>query len=242
MLGAMKVDILIPSMDNRRYLAPCVQSMLQWTTAAEYRILVVNNGQPGSCEWVLSPKVDVLEAGGNRGWTGGLALGLAHTDAPAVLFLNDDTLMLPSSPDWLAKLVSLLDQPGVGAVGPATNCAIGAQSIFAETDHTLLRVPFLVGFCLLVKRDVLAAVGGVDASLPGGDDIDLSIRLRLYPALLLVDRTVFVYHHGFVTGTRVHGPAHIAGGWNSRMYSETVHAALLAKHGHEGLRLVGWEG
>jgi O-antigen biosynthesis protein len=236
----MQVDIIIPTMDNRAYLEPCVRSLLTWPAGVSFRVIVVNNGQPGSIDWLDEPLVDVVEASGNLGWTAGLALGLTRSSAEVVCFLNDDTLILPGSFDWLEQLVDHLEAAHVGAVGPATNCAIGVQSIFTDTHGLMIEAPFLVGFCLLMKRDVLDRVGGVDTSLPGGDDIDLSIRLRKNSLSLLVDRSVFVYHHGFKTGERVYGPASRTFGWNSREYSTAVQQALLEKHGPDGLRLIGW--
>ena len=54
----------------------------------------------------------------------------------------------------------------------------GAQNIFLQQPSSMTYVPFLIGFFVLLERAALDAVGGVDATLPGGDDLDLSIRLR----------------------------------------------------------------
>lgn len=234
------IDILIPTMDNRSYLQGCIDSIVQETKGIDYRILVINNGMPGSLRWAVGPQVAVLDAGRNTGWTGGLQLGISATEADTVLFMNDDTIIPPHMGEWLVLLSSHLADPLVGAVGPATNLAIGAQGRVDTHAPLVSTVPFLVGFCMLVRRKALEDAGGVDPSLPGGDDIDLSIRLRRKLYTLVVDRRAFVYHFGFVTGTRVYGPAHMPGGWNSREYSTAVWEALERKHGIEGLRLVGW--
>ena len=235
------IDILIPTMDNRPYLEPCLRSILGETRRSDYQITVINNGPPGSLEWLAHSTVQWLEPGKNLGWTGGLQLGLSLTKGDTVLFLNDDTLIPPGAHEWLTLLSSNLENPDVGAVGPATNLAIGTQGRVAIDGPLVAPAPFLVGFCFLVRRQALVSAGGVDPSLPGGDDIDLSIRLRKKHWVLLVDKRVFVYHHGFVTGNRVYGPAHVPGGWNSREYGKAVTDALLAKHGPDGLRLIGWE-
>lgn len=234
------IDILIPTMDNRSYLQGCIDSILRETKGVDYRITVINNGKAGSVGWLDDPAIQVLEAYENLGWTGGLQMGLDHTVGDTVLFLNDDTIIPPHMGEWLTLLSSHLADPLVGAVGPATNLAIGAQGRVDTHAPLVSTVPFLVGFCMLVRRKALEDAGGVDPSLPGGDDIDLSIRLRRKLYTLVVDRRAFVYHFGFATGTRVYGPAHMPGGWNSREYSTAVWEALERKHGIEGLRLVGW--
>lgn len=216
-----------------------MRSITAWTRGIAYRVLVINNGVPASCSWIDHPLVDVLEAEGNLGWTGGLALGLDHCDEEFVCFLNDDTLIVPSERYWLKKLHAHFSQEEIGAVGPASNCTSGIQSIFQIDVDLVSQAPLLVGFCMLVRRQALDECGGVDPSLPGGDDIDLSIRLRQKNYSLLCDRSVFVYHHGFITGRKVYGPQHMPGGWNSREYAGAAMLALLAKHGAAGLELVG---
>ena len=235
----MSVDILIPTLDNRPYLEPCLRSIRHVYAGAAARVVVINNGEPGSLYWLPPSLAEVIEAGENRGWIGGLALGLEHTAAPYVLFLNDDTLIPPCSAGWLAILMAHARRSYVGAVGPSSNCCSGPQSIWAIDVPDAGEVPFLTGFCMLLRRDALMSAGGVDPSLPGGDDIDLCIRLRKNSWALWMDKSVFVYHHGFVTGTRMHGPAGISGGWNSPEYAKRTMDALVRKHGSEAVLRIG---
>ena len=225
------IGIIIPSFGNRQYLEPCLASIARETQDACYHILVVNNGAEGSCDYAKSDWCTVAEAEGNRGWEGGLELGLQLMGDPYVLFLNDDTLILPSQCRWLGKLVSAFDDPAVGAVGPTSNVVAGAQSTTWQTTHPRPEVRFLIGFCMLVRRSALDLVGGIDSSLPGGDDIDLSIRLRQAGYTLICDRNVFVYHYGYTTGTRVFGDASQPDGWNSAAMTTRTVEALRKKHG-----------
>ena len=48
---------------------------------------------------------------------------------------------------------------------------------------------------------------------------------------LLCDRTVFIYHHGFKTGERLHGASNVSNGWNSYEMMEKTNRAIIAKHG-----------
>ena len=90
---------------------------------------------------------------------------------------------------------------------------------------------FLIGYCILVRREALDKAGGVQDMEHGGDDIDLSIRLRKAGYILVSRRTEFVYHHGFQTGERVHGKPNQANGWNSREMIENTNMELIRKHG-----------
>lgn len=224
------VAIIIPTMDNRAFLAPCLTSLKGNTSGVRYRVYVVNNGAPDSCARI-GPRRQVLQAGGNIGWERALQLGLSHSRAPLVLFLNDDTLFLRSQRHWLARLVADLDDPSVAAAGPSSNLVAGPQSTTVQLPAPRYQARYLIGFCLLVRRSALDEVGGIDTTLPGGDDIDLSIRLRAAGYTLVCDRRSFVYHYGFRTGTRVHGGPDVAGGWNSQEMISATANALIAKHG-----------
>jgi O-antigen biosynthesis protein len=225
------VAIIIPTMDNRAYLEPCLLSLADNTRDVKYQIYVVNNGAPGSCDGLYAPHTIGLDTGGNIGWERGLQRGLDMSNSPLVLFLNDDTLFLHTQQNWLAHLVNDLDDPTVAAAGPSSNMVAGSQSITQQLLEPRYLARYLIGFCLLVRRSTLDAVGGIDTTLPGGDDIDLSIRFRVAGYKLVCDRQSFVYHYGFRTGERVHGGPSVPGGWNSQQMIAATANALIAKHG-----------
>jgi GT2 family glycosyltransferase len=228
----MNADIIIPTWNNLTYLIPCVGSILQNTVSDPFRIIVVNNGEPEHSKcFKEDPRLKILQQTENVGWERGLVAGLKVSDAPFVLFMNDDTFIPASSSDWLTRLLSHFDEPDCAAVGPSSNVVMGKQNIFAPVPENLIRAKFLIGFCEAVRRADLDAVGGIDESLPGGDDLDLSIRLRDLGKRLLIDRNVFVYHHGFKTGERVEGGPNQTGGWNSIDKIERTNHALIRKHG-----------
>lgn len=228
-----EVAIIVPTMDNRAFLEPMLASLLENTMGINYHVYVVNNGAPDSCDWIEDSPIGVLQGGGNVGWERGLQLGLDISGAPLVLFLNDDTLFLRTQRDWLARLVADLDDPTVAAAGPSSNTVAGPQSTTQQLPAPRYRARYLIGFCLLVRRSALDQVGGIDTTLPGGDDIDLSIRLRQAGYTLVCDRRSFVYHYGFRTGERVHGDRTVPGGWNSPQMIAATRDTLIAKHGEQ---------
>lgn len=223
------IDLLIPTWNNNEYLIPCLNSL---SGEEDIQVFVVNNGDAENMEGVEQKNVTVLQQSMNLGWEGGLKKGLEASKSELVVFLNDDTYTPRSSHGWMSRLrLHFLDSK-VGAVGPSTNVVMGAQQIFAPIDHenTVFKVKFLIGFCMMVRRSALEEAGGVDDRLSGGDDFDLSIRLRKAGYDLLVDRNEFVYHHGFKTGERIHGNA-ASGGWNSMDMIERTNFGLINKHG-----------
>ncbi len=228
-------DIIIPTWNNLTYLGQCLNSILMHTQGREMiRIIVVNNGDPEIEKYVTKhPLIKFVQADKNLGWEGGLKLGLEHSNAPFVCFMNDDAYVPFSSHLWAARCLSEFKNKNVAAVGPTSNVVRGAQNIFLDQfgGYHSPYASFLIGFCVFIRRSDLDAAGGIDETLPGGDDFDLSIRLRKLGKKLVICRDVFVFHHGFKTGERVKGTADKPGGWNSREMTENTNIALIRKHG-----------
>jgi GT2 family glycosyltransferase/SAM-dependent methyltransferase len=227
------IGIIIPTWNNNQYLIPCLTSILSpLATEDLVHVYVVNNGDVHNMDAISHPRVTILQQKDNLGWEGGLKKGLEASKEEFVMFMNDDTYIPLTSNRWTNYLIDHFKYPQVAAVGPSSNCVMGVQNIFSDLpiQQDIVKVNFLIGFCMMVRRSALEVVGGVDDSLPGGDDLDLSIRFRKAGYILLADRNVFVYHHGFKTGERVKGGAEIPGGWNSVQMMERSNFALMEKH------------
>lgn len=227
------VTIIVPSWDNPEYLRPCITSLLRnQATPGLFEILVINNGHPNSCDYLKGVKqVKLINAGRNLGWEGGIDLGLKNSTSPFVCFFNDDAYIPQSSRLWLNQLLQHFKNPQVGAVGPSSGVVMGAQNIFADIPYITFKSTFIIGFCALIRRSAFEKIGGMDFELPGGDDLDWSIRLRKAGYDVMIDRSVFVYHHGFKTGERVYGNPNSPSGWNSFEKTEKTNLALIKKHG-----------
>jgi GT2 family glycosyltransferase len=232
-----EVSIIIPTYNNPEFLVPCVQSIVNTEVLVNndpaMELIIINNGeQPITYP---HPAIKVLNPGRNLGWEGGLKLGLQHSKAPFVVFQNDDTFIPAACKYLYAYLHSELDaDPQVGAIGPETTTAAGRQSIFNSlAPLELTQTTFLIFFTVMIRRSALEEVGGVDETLPGGDDIDLSIRLRQAGYKLLIHPEAFLIHHAFKTGPRLRGDETVRGGWNSREMTDETNRALIRKHGFQ---------
>src|SRR3989304_4448654 len=232
------VDIIIPTYDNYNQLNDCLQSIAMSRICHPVHVIIVNNGT-SKLDMLIEKdsnfSMEVIETGSNLGWIGGLREGLKHSTSKYVLFANDDIFIPRSSIKWLSEMVRTLDiYPFVGAVGPASNVVMGVQNIWNGMPSPMHDTTFLIGFCILIRREALDSSGGVQDMEFGGDDLDLSIRLRKAGYTLLVRRDIFVYYHGFQTGNRVHGDHTTFNGWNSRNMKDNVNMQLIRRHGFLG--------
>jgi hypothetical protein len=227
------IDIIIPTWNNPEFLNPCVYSIAQTGVLNDMaRLIIVNNGKQDMAEFEGHPNIVVLNAGENLGWEGGLKLGLENSKAPYVVFQNDDTFLPQASVNFYQRLLLRFSNENVAAVGPATTVAAGLQSIYhPASPRTPTEASYLIFFCVMVRRAHLDAIGGIDVTLPGGDDFDMSMRLRQAGYNVVIDPSAFIIHHGFKSGTRLRGDHTTKGGWNSAEMSERTNQALIRKHG-----------
>lgn len=222
------VDVVIPTWKNRYWLRRCLESFAENDFPEVSRIYVVDNGSDFNL-WEYDIPLHVLTPGENLGWTGGLDFALKQSQAPFVLFMNDDA-EFERKRDGLARMLRHFNDESVAAVGPATGMCMGRQAVEGpDIEDTNV----LVGFCMLVRRSALIEVGGVLLDWDLGDDIDLCIRFRDAGKRMVIDRRTFVYHHAFKTGLRVYGEPKKPGGWNSIEMVSATTQRLILKHGAE---------
>lgn len=223
------VSILVCTWNNPQQLMPMLQSLIRTNpTAGLFHIYVINNGEKESVDFARqNPLVTVIDCPENLGWEGGLIEGMKHAKGEYILLCNDDVHFISANRYWLHVLLNEMGNPKVGAVGPSSNVVMGPQNIFHDMQAHCFEVPYLIGFCMLVRRFALDLAGGIqETDGQGGDDVDLSIRLRKAGYTLLVNRESFVYHHGFGSGPRKHGAY-----YNSAEMTEKTNHFLIRKHG-----------
>lgn len=230
------VDLILVTMDNAHVFEACLRSILSFTSEP-FRLIIVNNGKPETL--VIPggyPYVQVVQMPENKGWMGGVNAGieaaLLNTDSEFVCWMNDDVQILDHDYGWLTKMIHAFHyvggDKGIGAVGPMSNRVMGYQNSGYIGLPPVFEATRLSGMCFLTKKEIVREIGVLDETLPGGDDLDYSIRLRKAGYRLAVARRSFMLHHQGVTGRKVHGS-----NWDSVSFTEDLNNALIKKHGFE---------
>lgn len=214
------VSIVIPTLNQLRYTMMCLDSIFRFTTVPFEVILVDNGSTDGTREYLEHvqhqlPNVRAIFNSTNTGFSHASNQGIFVSRGKYVVLLNNDTLVTKG---WAQRLVTASNShPKVGLVGPMSNYVSGVQLVPNFPDISLDQLPEysenfarnhagqyvevtrLVGFCLLIKREVLVNTGILDEfTFPIGnfEDDDFCLRARLAGYRLLMARNVFIYHFG----------------------------------------------
>lgn len=203
----------------------CLSSVVRFTTEP-YELILVDDGSDEAtkdylAEFAASQRALCIRNETARGYTVAANTGLRAATGEAVVLLNSDTIV---TSHWVDRLMQCAESDEtIGMVGPLSNtaswqsvpavsengdwaanplpqdCSVEemAAAVAAHSGRTYPRIDFLNGFCLLIKRALLDAIGLFDEPHFGrgyGEENDYSVRARAAGFSLAVADDVYVYH------------------------------------------------
>ncbi len=201
----------------------CLESIERCTPLPHELIIVDNGSTDGTVDYLREyaaahSNTRVIANSTNRGFAAGNNQGLALARGNNILLLNNDTVVPPG---WLERMLSVFDRhPEAGLVGPMSNYVSGPQLIPGISYHGLPEMEAfaarwsaenagqviqsevrLVAFCLLVRRQVIEKIGGLDERFGSGnfEDDDFCIRAALFGYGAMIAKDAFVHHTGSQT-------------------------------------------
>lgn len=221
------LTIAIPTWHNARQLSDCLSTLINYTKFP-FKVLVIDNGldevmEKSSKAW--PDNVEYVAPKENLGWIGGINLGLELCDTPLFCMMNDDVMFLPSNTGFWQELTSHFLDDTVGIVGPSSDFIAGTQTITCITP-LCFNTSAIMGVCIVTKTEFLREIGGLDETLPGGDDFDLCARVEKAGKIVRVDKRAFLHHIGQQSGRKKQGAY-----YDSLEHQEEVKNAIAAKHG-----------
>lgn len=211
-----KTAIVILSYNDCELLKGCIESIRRHNLQSSYEIIVVDNASTDtSPAWLKQQKdIRLLCNTENKGFPAGCNQGVKLSSPDAdIFFLNSDTVVYQNSIFNLR--MALYADETVGAAGSVTNCAGNRQQIkcpcttdeefenFARQINTNWEQIYgarlyLIGFAMLVKREVLDAIGLFDVRFSPGqfEDNDMGLRIAQAGKRCLLCMNSFIRHYG----------------------------------------------
>lgn len=222
MLEVHPVSIVILSYNIKDIMQGCIESIRNTCPKEAYELVVVDNASTdGVAEWLREQKDLVLQCNAeNRGFAAGCNQGIEMA-APEndIMLLNNDTIVPENALFWLR--MGLYERKTVGAVGPITNYASNNQALAQQYDsieeylnlsrqicvpleHPYENKIWLMGFAMIVKREAVDQVGGLDTRYEWGnyEDDDYGLKLTQAGYELLLCHNSFIYHYGSMNMTK----------------------------------------
>lgn len=211
----MKTSIVIITYNNIEYTKQCIESIRNHTEKESYEIIVVdNNSIDGTIDWLKSNNdINCIFNKENKGFPAACNQGIKFCSNNDILLLNNDVIV---TPNWLFNLNKCLySSLDIGAVGAITNNSSYYQFIPVSYKSKEEMIDFakknnisdpskweerlkLIGFCMLIKREVIDKIGLLDEEFyPGNyEDDDYCLRIRQKGYRLLLCRDSYVHHFG----------------------------------------------
>lgn len=216
--GIRFTSIILLTYNKLEYTKICIESIRKFTPKGKYEIIVVdNNSNDGTVDWLKNQEdLKVIYNDYNAGFPSGCNQGIKISSGDSILLLNNDTVV---TPNWLNILdETLYSNDKIGAVGSITNSCSNGQAINVNYNNIDEMINFsksintynenlhefklwLVGFCFLIKKNILDEVGYLDEIFTPGnfEDNDLSFRILEKGYSLVLCRDSFIHHYGSVS-------------------------------------------
>ena len=204
---APSVEVLVPTRDQRKLLARCMDGVLNRTDYPNLRVRIIDNDSrdPEVLELLarlaLDPRVSLRHAPGAFNFSRIINQAARESDAQLLCVLNDDVVTL--EPGWLHEMVSQALRPEIGAVGAMlqfpdgsvqhAGVVTGVGGVAGHVHYrlqagdiaacpelaTLRNYSVVTAACMVMTRERFQGVGGFDEGLPVCyNDVDICLRLR----------------------------------------------------------------
>ncbi|WP_299585349.1 glycosyltransferase family 2 protein [uncultured Microbulbifer sp.] len=219
------VSLLIPTRDMLSMLRQCIDSILEKTTYRNYEILVLDNQSVESetLEYLAKlktlPNVRVIKYDAPFNYSAINNFGVQHARGEIIGLVNNDTEV--ASPDWLMEMVGHAIRSEIGCVGAKLHygdgriqhagvvIGLGGLAGHAHKFYHHHAVGYrnrlictqnfsaVTAACLLVRKSIFEAVGGLDEKhfAVAFNDVDFCLKVKAAGYRNLWTPWAEMYHH-----------------------------------------------
>jgi glycosyltransferase involved in cell wall biosynthesis len=187
--AAPAVSVIIPCYNQAIFLGEAIESVLG-QTCRSFEVIVIDDGSPDDTQAVAAryPEVRYLRQP-NRGMCPARHLGVDHSSAPNLVFLDADDRLMPDALE--TGLAALAEHPEcafvygsfhrISSKGARTKTANPPRKLTGHYQH-FLRRNFVSPASIMFRRAVFEEVGRFDSSVDVCADYDIYLRIaRSYP-------------------------------------------------------------
>lgn len=211
-------SIVILTYNQLEYTKLCIESIRKFTPQNSYEIIVVDNGSSdGTVDWLKEQKdIKTIFNKENMGFSKGCNQGIDVSVGENILLLNNDTIV---TPNWLYNMDrALWKEDKIAAVSCMSNYVTNNQQIEVKYTNIYSMLEFaldfnilnfnkhepmdkLIGFCMLIKKEVINKIGLLDENFVVGnfEDDDYCLRMKKAGYKLILCKDTFIHHFGSIS-------------------------------------------
>ncbi len=226
-VAEVRASIIIPVFNKIEYTFQCLRSLLREVDLSETEIIIVNNASQDETARVLAyfkNVVRVVENETNLGFVDACNRGAATARGRFLIFLNNDTVVMPG---WLKHLIQTVERDeSVGAVGsmliyPDGRLQEAGAIVWRDGEafhygwgkspddsrYSFAReVDYCSGASLLIRREIFEQLGGFDRRYAPAyyEDADLCFGVRsLGYKVVYQPASQLIHFEGTTAGTEI---------------------------------------
>jgi O-antigen biosynthesis protein len=212
-MADIKADIIVLTWNQKSTTRDFVESFFKYTSVPSRLIIIDNGSTDGTREYLTqlkdsaTIKLKVILNNENTGFVKGMNQGIEISEAPFVGLVNNDLIF---SKGWLEEIISVFDNhPDIGVLNPYSNNvgaypdAPGKINEFAQSTHekfknVFVEMPFCIGFCMFIRRQVIEKIGGLSSEFSPFyfEDTDYSLKAARAGYLVGLAKGAYVWHQG----------------------------------------------
>jgi len=173
------LSVIIPAHQAEKYLAQAIRSVRDQNWAAEYEIIVIDDGSTDATA-AIAAALDVTLLQKERGGAASARnMGLAKAKGELILLLDADDILTDGA---LQALYAAMEaEPDCAAVFAMAEDFVSPELSDAQKAELKPRVGSYGGVlpgCSLIRRSVFDAIGLFDDSMKSGETVAWQLKLR----------------------------------------------------------------
>ena len=205
-------DVIALSYNRLSCTKEFIRSFFSCTKVPSHLYLIDNASTDGTQEFLKTVgavpphTISVICNNENLGFVDGMNQGIALTSAPYVCLANNDLIFTKG---WLTEIISIFDTyDTVGIINPHSNnfgryppkgVSIHeyAKDLNRQFGGTFVEMPHCIGFCMVIRREVIEKVGGLSAEFSPFffEDADYVMKAKEAGYLVGLAKGAYVWHH-----------------------------------------------
>lgn len=197
-------DIIMPVWNQLLHTKKCIES-IQKNTELPHRLIIIDNASDDDTRKYLEElarryeNITLIRNEENLGFIKAVNEGLKKSNAKFACLMNNDTI--PAA-GWLKRLIDLAESKSdIGLVNPQSESP-GRLSVdeysrlLARKRGQYIETNQCLGFCMLIKRELIEKIGILDDvfGMGGFDDTDFSMRAHKAGYKCVSACDAYVYH------------------------------------------------